>query len=156
MIKEYESLLVREGDPLRGREIFRKTCAGCHKIGDIGVNVAPDISDSRVKTPAQYLTDILDPNRAVDNNYFAYMLQDTSGRTVTGVIASESASSVTLKQAEGKTETVLRSDIAILKSTGQSFMPANLEKAVLPEQMVDLISFVKNWRYLDGKTPLGK
>jgi hypothetical protein len=35
-------------------------------------------------------------------------------------------------------------------------MPDGLEKNITIEQMADLISFIKNWRYLDGATPLGK
>ena len=33
-------------------------------------------------------------------------------------------------------------------------MPEGLEKNVNPQQMADLISFIKNWRYLDGSVPL--
>ena len=43
-----------------------------------------------------------------------------------------------------------------LKSTGLSFMPEGLEKNVNQHEMADVISFLKNWRYLDGQVPLGK
>ena len=35
-------------------------------------------------------------------------------------------------------------------------MPVGLEKNIDKQQMADLISFIKNWRYLDGKTPLAR
>ena len=79
VLEEYQAALTHEHDPLRGRELFAKNCAQCHKVGDLGVEVAPNISDSRVKTQAQLLTDILDPNRAIDNNYFSYTLVDANG-----------------------------------------------------------------------------
>jgi putative heme-binding domain-containing protein len=69
------------------------------------------------------------------------------------VIASETATSVTLRQPEGKEVTLLRSDIEELKSNGVSLMPIGLEKNISVEQMADLISFIKNWRYLDGSVP---
>lgn len=154
VLEEYQAALTHEHDPLRGRELFSKNCAQCHKIGDLGVEVAPNISDSRVKTQAQLLTDILDPNRAIDNNYFSYTLVDTAGTVATGIVAAETSSSVTLKQPEGKTITVLRSDIEQLKPNGVSLMPVGFEKQLSVAQMADVISFIKNWRYLDGQVPI--
>lgn len=153
VLEEYQAALAHEHDPLRGRELFSKNCAQCHKIGDLGVDVAPNISDSRVKTHEQLLVDILDPNRAVDNNYFSYTLVDTSGKVSTGIISSETSSSVTLKQPEGKIITLLRSEIEQLKPNGASLMPVGFEKQLTVAQLADVISFVKNWRYLDGQVP---
>jgi putative heme-binding domain-containing protein len=153
VLEEYQAALAHEHDPLRGRELFAKNCAICHKIGDLGVEVAPNISDSRVKTHAQLLTDILDPNRAIDNNYFSYTLVNKAGTVATGIISAETSSSVTLKQPEGKTLTVLRSDIEQLKPNGVSLMPVGFEKQLTVAQMADVISFIKNWRYLDGQVP---
>ncbi len=153
VLEEYQAALTHEHDPLRGRELFAKNCAQCHKIGDLGVDVAPNISDSRVKTQAQLLVDILDPNRAIDNNYFSYTLVDTVGIVATGIISSETSSSVTMKQPEGKTITVLRSDIEHLKPNGVSLMPVGFEKQLTVAQLADVISFIKNWRYLDGQVP---
>jgi putative heme-binding domain-containing protein len=143
-------------DAKRGLEVFKKNCAACHRVGEVGVNVAPDISDSRVKTAAQLLTDILQPNRAIDANYVSYTLLTTDGRSLVGVVASETATAVTLRQQEGKTVTLLRSEIERMQSNGVSLMPEGLEKTIDHQQMADVISYVKNWRYLDGRTPLGK
>ncbi len=153
VLDAYRPVLTLAGDPLAGRQQFTRTCATCHRIGEIGVNVAPDISDSRVKTPEQILTDILDPNRAIDSNYFGYTILEKSGRVHTGVVSAETAATVTLRQPEGKTITVLRDEIEQLSSTGQSLMPVGLEKDISTQQMADLIAFIKNWRYLDGAVP---
>jgi putative heme-binding domain-containing protein len=125
-------------------------------VGDVGVNVAPDISDSRVKQPLQLLTDILQPNRSIDANYISYSVITTDGQSLVGVIAAETSTSITLRQQENKTTTLLRSQIEHIQSNGVSLMPEGLEKNIPPQDMADLISFVKNWRYLDGKTPLGQ
>jgi putative membrane-bound dehydrogenase-like protein len=153
VLEAYQSALTLKGDPQRGREVFQKNCVTCHRVGDLGVNVAPDISDTRTKKPEQLLLDILDPNRAIDANYFAYAVVTKDGKTESGVIASESSNSITLKQPEGKTLTLLRSDIEELRNTGLSLMPVGVEKNINPQQMADLIFWLKNWRYLDGKVP---
>jgi hypothetical protein len=35
-------------------------------------------------------------------------------------------------------------------------MPEGLEKTITVEEMADLLSFLKNWRYLDGAVPVGE
>jgi putative heme-binding domain-containing protein len=154
VLADYQACLQLEADARAGREVFRKHCVQCHKIADLGIDVAPDISDSRTKTREQLLADILQPNRAIDANYVAYNVLSTDGRSLVGAIAAETATSVTLKLPEGKTETLLRSDIEELRSSGVSLMPDGLEKNIPPQDMADLISFIKNWRYLDGAVPI--
>jgi putative membrane-bound dehydrogenase-like protein len=149
VLKQYQPVLKMSADPARGRVVFKNRCSICHKIGDIGVQFAPDISDSRERKPEQLLTDILQPNRAVDSNYYSYTATTIDGRVHTGVLAAETSTSVTLKQQEGKTETLRRDEIDDLHNNGISFMPEGLEKDIPMQDMADLISFIKNWRYLN-------
>jgi putative membrane-bound dehydrogenase-like protein len=155
-LEDYQSVLAMSADARRGMKVFEKNCTTCHKIGDMGVNVAPDISDSRTKTPAQILGDIIQPNRAIDANYIAWNVLLTDGSAASGVLSAETGTSITLRQPEGKTLVVSRSEIDQLKSSGLSLMPEGLEKNIPHQEMADLISFIKNWRYLDGRTPVGK
>jgi putative heme-binding domain-containing protein len=72
---------------------------------------------------------------------------------VSGLIAAESASSLTLKRAEGQTDVILRQDIDEIRSSGTSLMPEGLEKNITIDEMTDLLSFLKNWRYEGGRPP---
>ncbi len=152
VLAEYQDCLKLTGDPRLGRELFRQHCSTCHRIAGVGVDVAPDISDSRVKTAEQLLTDILNPNQAIDNNYVSYTVV-AGGVVHTGLISSETASSITLRQPENKSLDLLRSDIESVQSSGVSLMPEGFEKHLTRPQMADLISFIKNWRYLDQPIP---
>ncbi|HYT94793.1 MAG TPA: PVC-type heme-binding CxxCH protein [Gemmataceae bacterium] len=154
VLADYRPALTLKGDPQRGREVFRKNCATCHKVADIGVDVGPDIADTRTKTLDALLVDILNPNQAIDSNYVNYLIVTKNGKTLTGLIATETAGSVTLRRAENQTETVLRQDIESIQSTGVSLMPEGLEKTITIQEMADLLHFLKNWRYLDGSVPL--
>jgi putative heme-binding domain-containing protein len=153
-LADYQPVLEMDGDAQRGQAVFQKNCAACHKIAGIGVNVAPDISDSRTKTAAQILTDVIQPNRAIDNNYLGYNVRLVDGTVLTGILAAETATSITLRQQEGKEAVIPRAEIEELRSSGVSLMPEGLERQIPPADMADLLSFVKNWRYLDGRTPL--
>jgi len=125
-------------------------------VAGLGVNVGPDIGDTYNRTPAYLLTNILDPNRAVDANYFGYTLVTTNGKPYTGLVKNETASSITLRLPEGKEETILRADVDELKTNGLSLMPIGLEKNISVEQMADLLTFLKNWRYVEDGVPLGE
>jgi putative membrane-bound dehydrogenase-like protein len=156
VMASYQPVLESKGNAKRGRAVFEKNCVTCHRVAGIGVNVGPDISDTRDKTPAYLLANILDPNRAVDANYFGYTLVTKQGKIFTGLVKNETASSITIRLAEGKEETILRSEIEELKSSGLSLMPVGVEKNISVEQMSDLIAFLKHWRYLDGSVPLAE
>jgi putative membrane-bound dehydrogenase-like protein len=151
VLAKYQVSLKLKGDAAKGKVIFQKHCATCHRVAGIGVDVGPDISDTRTKTPQGLLVDILNPNAAIDNNYVNYLITTKSGRMLSGMISAETSVGVTLKRAENQTETVLRADIEEIQSTGQSLMPEGLEKGITIEEMADLLSFLKNWRYLDSK-----
>ncbi|MDP1588269.1 MAG: c-type cytochrome, partial [Prosthecobacter sp.] len=69
--------------------------------------------------------------------------ETNDGRTLAGLIASETAGNLTLKRADGGTDTVLRSEIKSLTSPGISLMPEGLEAAITPQQMADLIAYLK-------------
>jgi putative heme-binding domain-containing protein len=155
-LKEYQAALKLPSDPLRGRAVFQKHCATCHRVAGIGTEVAPDIADSRIRQPEQLLTDIIQPNRAIDANYLSFSVVTTDGRIHTGLITAETGGSITLRQQENKTQVLARDEIEEIRSNGVSLMPEGLEREITVQQMADLISFIKNWRYLDGNVPLAE
>jgi len=156
VLVRYQQALNDEGSAEKGRELFAKNCANCHRVGGLGVDVAPDISDSRVKTAEQILTDVVIPNQSIDGNYVGFVVTTVDGGNWSGVLAGDQGNSITLRVAGGEMMTILKSDIDTLQSTGLSLMPEGLEQNLTPDQMNDLITFIKNWRYLDGSIPLGQ
>ena len=154
MLQRYQAALKLKGDAKRGRAVFEKNCASCHRVGNVGTNVGPDVSDTRTKQPAGLLTDVLDPNRAIDNNFVRYQVRTKRGQVFTGIVTTETASSLTLVEAEKEPRVLLLKDVESVESSGVSFMPEGLEKDVSLQQMADLLSYLKNWRYLDNAVPL--
>lgn len=149
----YRAAITQEQDPYIGQQLFTKHCAACHRIGEIGVDVGPDISDSRVKEPAQYLEDILNPNGSIDANFVAYAGETVDGGSFVGVLVSETANSVTLKLNEGRLMTIERSELSSFQSTGRSLMPERLDQTLPPQELAQIIAFVKRWRYLETGVP---
>ena len=142
LMARYLDALESPGDPDRGRVVFDRACATCHTIGDRGHAVGPNLASVSRRTPDELLTHILDPNREVSPDAIEYVVALEDGRVSSGVIESESASSITLLRAEGERETILRRDVEGLASTGRSLMPEGLEQDIRPAEMADLIAFL--------------
>jgi putative membrane-bound dehydrogenase-like protein len=142
VIAKYASVMTMTGDATRGAKIYESACMVCHKFADKGNDVGPHLGTIKAWTPEQLLTNILDPNREVSPNFALYLVETHDGRTLSGLIASETAGNLTLKRADGGTDTVLRSEIKFLSSPGISLMPEGLEAAITPQQMADLIRFL--------------
>jgi putative heme-binding domain-containing protein len=131
------------GDATRGAKIYETACMVCHKFADKGNDVGPHLGTIKAWTAEQLVTNILDPNREVSPNFALYLVETNDGRTLSGLITSETAGNLTLKRADGGTDTVLRSEIKTLTSPGISLMPEGLEAAITPQQMADLIAYLK-------------
>jgi putative membrane-bound dehydrogenase-like protein len=143
VLDQYQSVARLTGDAGHGKELFAKHCANCHKLGATGGDVGPDLSGLGDKSPDYLLTAILDPNRAVEARYIAYVADTKPGARLTGIISSESGNQVTLLGSDGKPQTLLRSDLDDLSSTGKSLMPEGLEKELPPQSMADLLAHIK-------------
>jgi len=140
---QYAKALDLKGDVVRGAAVYEKTCSKCHRIGGVGHNVGPDISDTRARARDALLYDILDPNRRVDPQFTEYIVVTTDGRLFNGLMIAESSESVTLRQPEGREQTILRTEIEDLKTTSKSLMPEGIERDVTVEQMADVLEFLK-------------
>jgi len=142
VVQAYQSALAMQGDAARGQQVFIKNCAACHRVENQGYEIGPNLAAMRNRGPEAILLNVLDPNREVNPQYLNYVAITTDGRSITGMIAAETATSVTLRRAENQSDTILRSDLDALQSTGQSIMPEGLEKEISPQAMADLIAYL--------------
>lgn len=143
VVEAYRGVLQMPGDAARGKEVFAKNCAACHRVQGVGHELAPNLAAMKARGPEAILLNVLDPNREVNPQYLSYALLTLDGRQLTGMIAAETATSVTLKRADNASDTVLRIDIDRLKSTGMSLMPEGLEKQIDKQSMADLLEYLK-------------
>jgi putative heme-binding domain-containing protein len=93
------------------------------------------------------LISILDPNRAIDGSYVAYTVLTVAGKTYSGILSDETASTVALVMEEGQSIPIPREDIDQLIPSSSSFMPIGMEREINQQQMADLLAYLKNWRF---------
>ena len=90
------------------------------------------------------LVAILAPNAQIAAGYTTYMLLTIGGQVFTGLLSADTASSVTLKAQEGRTQTVLRRDIDELRASPMSLMPESLAKALQPQDVADILAWLRD------------
>ncbi|PYJ00879.1 MAG: hypothetical protein DME25_19575, partial [Verrucomicrobia bacterium] len=122
--------------------VFANNCEVCHYLRGRGNNVGPNLASLTQKSPSDFLTAILDPNAAVEPRFIAYNIETKDGRSLTGVISAETATTLTLVQGGGAVEKILRGDIEEIRATGLSLMPEGLEQAITPQDLSDLIAYL--------------
>jgi putative heme-binding domain-containing protein len=96
VVKDYMTPPPCPATPKKGQQVFATICITCHKHGTLGVDVGPPLSDVKVKPPEGLLSDILDPNRMFEARWSAYAIETKDGRTLSGLIQSETSDAIVL------------------------------------------------------------
>ncbi len=143
VVERYIKAVKTLGDVSNGEAVFKKNCANCHQAGKLGVEVGPHLSTVKSRSIPELIVNILDPNREISPNFFTYVIATETGLVHTGIVASETSTNLTLRAAEKKETIIFRSDIDTIQNANQSLMPVGLEKEITPQQMADLIAFIK-------------
>jgi putative heme-binding domain-containing protein len=142
VVEAFQPALALRGGPMNGRKTFQARCISCHKLGNEGQVLGPDLATVKNAGKEKLLTNILDPNREVNSNYLSYLIETKAGESLTGLIVNESANSVTFRMAGGAESVVARANIASLQSQGKSLMPEGLEEGLSAQDMADLLEFI--------------
>ena len=143
VIKDYAVVATLAGNETRGRELFTKQCGVCHKLKGEGREIGPDLAMTTTRDTDWLLTAILDPNAAVEARYLGYTAETKSGREFTGIITAETPNNLVMRGADGTEETILRTDLKQLHGSGLSLMPEGMEAALKPQDMADLLAFIR-------------
>ncbi|MBL8818061.1 MAG: neutral/alkaline non-lysosomal ceramidase N-terminal domain-containing protein [Planctomyces sp.] len=142
LVRDWQDVLRLPGNAADGRAVFNKRCSICHKLDNIGYDVGPNLAALTTRSGSFLLTAILDPNRDVDARYNSYVAALDDGRTVNGILISETSTSLTLREQEGREHVLLRNQIEEFRNTGRSAMPEGIEKDITKQQLADLITWL--------------
>ena len=142
VIDQLHPVLAKTGDPAAGKVAFVKHCAKCHKHGDEGQVIGPDLTGFAVHPKEEILIAVMDPSRSVEGNYRAYTAKLADGRVVTGLLAAETKTTVELLDAENKRHALRRDDLDELTESAKSLMPEGFEQQMTVVEITDLLAFM--------------
>jgi|MDTC01.3.fsa_nt_gb putative membrane-bound dehydrogenase-like protein len=142
LLEAYRPALTLKGDPKRGVQIFRERCLSCHQLGGEGQSLGPEVVTFKTAGRESLLTNLLDPNREVAPRYQAYVVTLVDDNVLTGIIASETPSELTVRQPNVKDTITVRKHVRSMQSLGASLMPEGLEAGLSAQAMADLLAFI--------------
>jgi len=155
VIEQLTSVIAKSGDAKEGKLVFKKHCAVCHTHSGEGQKIGPDLTGMAVHPKHELLVQIMDPSRSVEGNYRLYRVVTEDGKTMNGLLASESKTAIEIYDAEGKKHIVQRDNLSELIATTKSLMPDGFEKLLKENELLDLLEFLtQRGKFLP--LPLGK
>ena len=145
VVNRYREALSLQGDRQRGQTLFTKHCAACHRLQGQGVELGPNLETIREWDADRILLNIFDPHREVTGQYLAYAVLLKDGRTLTGMISDETATSLSIKQKDTISQTVLQSEIEQVSTSGLSLMPSGFEEVISIQDTADLLELFRSY-----------
>ena len=143
VVASYANVPTLKGDAQRGHTFFTQQCAICHRLKNEGKEVGPDLAMVTDKPDDWLLTALFDPNAAVEPRFQALVVKLKNGTEFSGIVAGETANNLTLRLPGGVDFPVLRADIAEEKPSGRSLMPEGLETVLKPQDVADVIAWLR-------------
>jgi putative heme-binding domain-containing protein len=140
---KYRDAWDKPGDAKQGQEHFRKLCASCHQVMDIGIPLGPSLDSYRVRPNEAIGLAIAEPSREMDPKYEQQLIRTTDGEVASGILIRSSQDQITIQTAQNQSVSIRRSEIQEWKSSGRSLMPDGLLKELDATGLNDLIAFLR-------------
>jgi putative heme-binding domain-containing protein len=140
------ALAKLSGDPSKGRAIFARvesTCTTCHRIGEIGFDVGPGLSEIGGKLPKEALYEaILNPNAGLSMGFETQQFTLKDGNVAAGIVRSETKEEILLALPGGATQKVNPKDVAKREKLLTSLMPTGLSAVLSQDDLVNLVEYL--------------
>jgi putative heme-binding domain-containing protein len=142
-LRAYVGIEGLKGKPDGGEAVFKRVCAACHKIGDVGFEFGPNLGDvGKRLTRREIIESIIEPSKKVDPKFVATTVITADGKTEIGLVVKKSDEAITIVGADGKPKEIARDEIEELEETKQSSMPENLSSTLAPTEFLDVIEYL--------------
>ena len=142
------ALVTAKGIAAEGRKVFetgKGTCVVCHRIGETGGLVGPNLSAiGQIRTERDLLESILFPSATIVREFEPVAIDTAGGESLLGVIRKQTTDTVVLTDAAGLEHTVARNQITAMHTLPGSLMPAGLERTVSQQELLDLVAYLRS------------
>ena len=125
----------------RGRAVFVKACANCHRHGDTGGNLGPNLTGAWTNDPDYFVENLVDPNAVVGPDYQLTTVITDDGRSISGIIAEETPDALMLRTPDGPV-TVPAAAIEERTTSAVSLMPSGILENLPEDEFLALVKFL--------------
>ena len=128
----------------QGEKLFTEHCAACHKAVDGKPSIGPPLENLGHWTLDQWVSAILDPNQTLEPKYRQSTILTEDGEVISGLVLERNDRELLIGVSDGSVKTVPTAAIEDEKDTGVSLMPVGFEQKLTPEQLAELLGFLRS------------
>jgi putative heme-binding domain-containing protein len=140
------SILALTGDTKNGEALFfnkEMKCASCHKVGDKGTALGPDLSAiGKTRTRPELLDSLLNPSARVEPQFAAYNIRTKDEKTYTGIVVKRDEKQLILRDAENKEVVIAGENVESVRPSRLSLMPDGQMAGLTPQEAADLLEYL--------------
>ena len=124
-----------------GKQHFQKLCATCHKIGNEGTQLGPELTGAGKHGVRYFLENIIDPDAVIGTDFQLTVIDTKDDESLSGLLINETASAVTLRTTTGET-VIPKSNIKSRATTEKSLMPEALLDSLPEREQIELLKYL--------------
>jgi putative heme-binding domain-containing protein len=133
------------GNAVAGEHVFATSCVACHRIGDRGGNLGPDLSRiGAARARAAMARQIRGTMGSFRTGYEPVTLTTPGGQEIRGVKKNEDLFSVQVMDARERIQGYLREDMRSVSDGKQSAMPVFGPDRLSDAELDDLLSYLES------------
>lgn len=140
----FRKMAAVPGDMEKGAQLVQASCMICHQIRGKGATIGPNLSGAGAMGTESLLRNILTPNAQLESGYYRHDVKLRDGSVVTGFLANESESSITLRQIGADEKVIPRAEMVSHDISRRSLMPEGIIDSFTEQQVADLFSYLKS------------
>jgi putative membrane-bound dehydrogenase-like protein len=141
---------LSSGDVRRGQLIFnsqKASCSACHAVGYLGGTIGPDLTRiGAVRNERDLLESIVFPSSSIVQGFEPVRVSTKQGKDFNGLVKRSTPDEIVLVLGVNQEARIARSDIEEMLPSKLSVMPAGLDQQLTPQELADLVAFLKACR----------
>lgn len=146
ILESFQQAFTAVGDARRGRKLFEDRCTICHAPTPPLLPIGPDLSSIGSRTLSELAQAILDPNALVEPSHRAFFIDTQDDEAFTGILRGETDEVLELLEVGGTTLIVPLVNTKSIRASNLSLMPEGLEAGLSPQDLANLLAYLKALR----------
>ena len=132
-----------KGDEKNGKSVFASHCASCHKVGQTGSTIGPELTSIGKKFDKTSLLDaIIHPSAAILLGYEPWLINTKDGGSFFGFLISENKQAVIVKDVAGQQHTIATDKISSRQKQNKSLMPEPAVAGISEQELADVAGYL--------------
>jgi putative heme-binding domain-containing protein len=113
----------------------------CHKLGDDGVRLGPELTGAGKQGAHYFVENIADPDAVIGTDFQMTVIETRSEDVISGLVTTETSSAVTVRTTTGES-VIPKANIAKRTLSQKSLMPEGLLDSLNDREQIELLKYL--------------